>query len=159
MVFQIKAKMFVLEGCDGCSKSTQTILLVKHLKNRGFRVAHVKAPWNDHATYNMIYWMLRNGYARLLPNVFQIIQFLNKLLFQVFVLPTLLCDNDYIIFDRWKLSMWTYGIADNANVHMTEFFLRHIKDPDFTVVLDGQSYIFPGVGDSYEKDVKYQNVV
>jgi dTMP kinase len=153
-----RCNTFLLEGVDRLGKSTQTKLLVQHLKDKGFKVAFVKAPWNDRVTYRVIYWMLRNGLARKFPNVFQAIHFINKLVFQWFVLPKLLEENDYIVLDRWNLSMWAYGIPDGANEWMTEKFLDYIEEPDFTIILDGNPHIV-GDGDSYEADVAYQKVV
>lgn len=149
----------IVEGIDRLGKSTQTKLLVDFLKKKNFRVKFIKSPYNDGVSYPLIYWMLRSGYARKLPNVFQLIHFFNKMMFQWFVLPKLLGQNDFIVFDRWNISMWAYGLPDGANRWLTELLFNYIAEPDFTVILDGEPHAMTETGDSYEKDRKYQKEV
>lgn len=153
-----KCKSLVIEGIDRLGKSLQTNLLINHLRSSGFRVRLIKSPYNEGFTYPVIYWMLRTGWARRVPNVFQLVQFVNKIWFQTFSLPRLLRENDFIIFDRWNISMWAYGLPDGANRPLTEWLLRFISEPDFTIILDGVPHITEN-GDSYESDPKYQNKV
>ena len=153
-----KCQSIVVEGVDRLGKSTQTKLLVNHLRAQGKKVTFVKSPYNYKMTYRLIYWMLLNGWARKIPNVFQVIHFLNKLLFQAFALPKMFKNNDFLVFDRWNISMWAYGIPDGANKWLTEKMFGFITEPDFTIILDGNPHIM-GNGDSYESDVKYQQDV
>jgi len=148
----------LIEGPDRLGKSTQTSLLTKYFRFHGHKVTFVKSPFNDKITYPLIYWMLNAGWARVFPNLFQVIQFINKLIFQWFKLPWLLRGNDFIIFDRWNISMWAYGLPDGANAWLTERMFRFIKEPDYTVIMDGDPHIMTG-GDSYESDLAYQRRV
>lgn len=151
-------RLIALEGIDRLGKSTQTKLLVDHLKKSGNRVAVVKSPYNDGVTFPLIYWMLGNGLARKLPNAFQVVHFINKLAFQWFVLPRLRKENDFIIFDRWKTSMYAYGVCDGANKKFTELMLGAIRDAECTILFDGDPHITTK-GDSYENDRLYQTKV
>lgn len=153
-----RCNSIIIEGIDRLGKSTQTKLLVAHLQSEGYRVAFVKFPYNDGVSFPLVYWMLKNGLARRFQNAFQVIHFFNKLYFQLFVLPKMLRDNDFIVFDRWTISMYAYGIADGANKWLTQKMLSYIAEPDYTVILDGNPHI-TSRGDSYENDYKMQNDV
>lgn len=153
-----RCKTIILEGVDAVGKSSQTKLLCDYLESTNKKIAFVKSPWNDGFTFKLIYWMLKNGLARKLQNVFQLIHFVNKLVFQTFVLPKLLEENDFIVFDRWSISMWAYGIPDGASSKLTLWMLSKIKEPDLTIILDGEQFARK-VNDSYESDFRYQNHV
>lgn len=149
----------IVEGLDSLGKSLQTRRLVEHLENTGHKVARVKSPFDDGFTCPIIYWMLKNGLARRVPNVFQFVHFFNKVIFQLFVLPKLLRENDFIVFDRWSISMWAYGVMDGANATLTRWMLSCIAEPDFTVILDGVRHSRDRADDSYEADTNYQKRV
>jgi thymidylate kinase len=149
----------IIEGLDSLGKSLQTRRLVEHLENVGHKVTRVKSPFDDGVSFPLIYWMLKNGLARRLPNVFQFVHFFNKLIFQLFVLPKLLRENDFIVFDRWSISMWAYGVMDGASATLTRWMLSCISEPDFTVILDGVRHSRDRVDDSYEADTSYQKRV
>jgi dTMP kinase len=152
-------KVIVFEGIDRLGKTTQTKMLVEYLKSQGKRVTYIKSPYNEGVTFPLIYWMLRTGWARRVPNVFQVVHFVNKMYFQYFKLPTLLKTNDFIVLDRWAASMWAYGIADDANVDFTNFLVRKTFEPDLTVMMDGTPFKRDEAEDSYESDKGYQKRV
>lgn len=145
----------IIEGLDSLGKSLQTRQLVAHLLQMGYKVTRVKSPYDGSVTNRIIYWMLENGLARTFPNAFQFVHFINKLIFQLFVLPRLLKKNDFIVFDRWSISMWAYGVMDGANETLTDWMLSCIAEPDFTVILDGVRFNREKANDSYESDDTY----
>lgn len=159
MINHNHCRSIIIEGQDSLGKSLQTGNVVEHFKKRGFSVARIKSPYNERFSFKIIYWMLGNGLARKFPNVFQFVHFFNKLLFQWFILPGLLKKNDYIIFDRWCISMWTYGVSDGANEKLTRWMLNMIEEPDITILLDGERFERERSDDSYEMDVEYQKRV
>ena len=118
----------------------------------------VEVPVNDHLTYRAIYGMLRNGMAKRTPNLFQFVQFLNKFLFQVTILPWLWLRYDYIVFDRWALSAIVYGDASGASSWFNGMLCKMLVRPYLTVVLLGAAR---GVcnEDVYEKDHTMQDLV
>lgn len=154
-------KFLVFEGPDKAGKSTQSKLAVEALQRADARVVHVKAPCKEAPrTYRLIYWMLGNGWAKRVPNVFQFVQFLNKLLFQVLVLPKLSRENDIIVFDRWSLSAVIYGNATGVNPTFNMWLYRLLKKADLTIVFAEQSYHRSTIqDDSYEKDGDLQSRV
>jgi hypothetical protein len=83
------ATLIAVEGADRVGKCTQSTSIVKMFNDMHRRARRIEIPFNDRLTYKVIYWMLRNGLAKKTPNLFQFVQFLNKFLFQVVVLPWL----------------------------------------------------------------------
>ena len=109
-------------------------------------------------TFKMIKYMLGNGLAKKLPNTFQAIQFLNKASFQLFWLSKLKKKYDYIILDRWSLSMWSYGLAAGVDEKIIKRMIRAIDKPDINVILHGKSFPKEDV-DTYETDTSLQRAV
>lgn len=151
-------KTIAICGNDGLGKSTQANLIVQKLQKLNKRVTIVKLPRYDYFTGKIILKMLKSGSALTWPNVFQVIQWLDKIIFQLFFLPKLLKENDYIIFDRWHVSMWAYGLAGGASEKLTNIFVNSLIKPDQTFIFCGKSKR-DIKQDSYESNVKYQKRV
>lgn len=151
-------KVLVFEGPDKSGKETQSKLTVETLRREGARVTRVEVPCRSAGwTHGIIYWMLRNGWARHLPNLFQTVQFLNKLSFQLLDLPDLLHDHDVVVLDRWSLSSIVYGDATGVHRGFNRFLARLLRKPDRTVVFAERSYRRASTqDDSYEKDTELQ---
>lgn len=152
------ATLLAVEGPDRVGKQTQTKLLTQDLQSQGYKVAQVEVPFNDGITYRLIYWMLRNGYAKSLPNLFQLVQFFNKFIFQWTVLVWLTLTNDYVVFDRWSLSAIIYGDATGVNPTFNRFLYFLLRRPTLTVVLHGPR-LTDQTEDVYEKDTALQQAV
>lgn len=152
------SKIIVIEGPDRCGKATQSRLLCDYLNDRGLKAKVVEVPIDDTYTYPIIYWMLRNGLAKKLPNLFQWIQVINRWLFQTHRLVTLEHEYDYIIFDRWSLSSAVYGVAAGLSPSDVESSMTLLRSPDFTFVLLGKSHSHVAE-DVYESDVDLQTRV
>jgi thymidylate kinase len=133
-------------------------LTVETLRREGARVTRVEVPCRSAGwTHCIIYWMLRNGLARRLPNLFQTVQFLNKLSFQLLDLPDLLRDHDVVVLDRWSLSSIIYGDVTGVHRGFNRFLARLLRKPDRTVVFTERSYRRSSTqDDSYEKDTELQ---
>jgi thymidylate kinase len=147
------AKIVVFEGPDKVGKETQSKLLQQALNASGYRALRVEVPSKlCPRTHRLIYKMLHNGSAKRWPNVFQFVQFLNKWLFQINVLPTLTKYADVVIFDRWSLSAVIYGGATGVNKTLNTFLYNRLRKADVTLVFHGKSYRRNTVDDVYEKD-------
>jgi thymidylate kinase len=97
--------------------------------------------------------MLKNGSAKRFPNVFQSVQFLNKLLFQTFLSFNTTGKYDFVILDRWKLSGEVYGSVEGVNPLLLRTYNWILFDPNVTFVLTGQPWRTSTDGrDVYEKD-------
>lgn len=154
-----RTQLLVVEGPDRVGKATQTKLLFESLTSRGFKVARVEVPFNDNFTHKLIYFMLKNGWAKKLPNLFQTVQIANRIIYQTFVMNwTVSHDYDFIIFDRWHLSSEIYGKASNVDVALLRFLSKFITKVDLTFVLIGVPHTSEA-RDDYEKDIEFQNKV
>lgn len=152
------AKLVVIEGQDKAGKSTQAPLLAHALRRYGDHVAHVRVPFNDGCTHRLIYRMLHDGSARAHPNLFQIVQFVNKMVFQWTKLLWLWLTCDWIVLDRWRLSTVVYGDATGANMLLTRVMYHMLVTPRLTIVLHGPTLSRDG-DDDYERDGTLQNYV
>jgi dTMP kinase len=152
------AKIVTFEGPDGVGKTTQVARLARALRDEGNKVETIKLPRYDRLTGKLILRMLKSGSAVRYPNVFQVVQWLDKLLFQVFYMSKLLRDNDYVLFDRWHVSMWAYGLAGGANEPLTNVLVGSLKSPDLVLVFHGKSKRAEKQ-DAYESDAAYQKNV
>lgn len=153
-----------IEGPDNVGKSTQVELLAEKLKmlrqSTGPTIPSVlvqEVP-TEGLTRRILYWMLRNGLARRLPTTFQMLQFVNRLLWQVFKLPTLKERYDYIILGRWSLSSTVYGLAEGVNPYLLRFMSWALLKPHKTFIISGERYVRESL-DSYESDTELQNMV
>lgn len=154
----LRATRIVIEGPDRVGKHTQTLMLADALENEGFTVKLVEVPVASPATYRLIYWMLRRGYAKTWPNLFQTVHFINKLAFQVFKLPWLSLSNSFILFDRWALSALVYGDAGGANAWYSRLMYSVLVKPDATFVLHGRP-LNATATDTFESDDDLQSKV
>lgn len=148
------AKIIVVEGADKVGKATQTNILRDALP----KSVLVEVPTKG-LTHKVIYWMLKNGLAKRLPNAFQFVQFLNKLVFQTFSLPKLLRTYDYVILDRWALSGLVYGEATGVNDWFNNVLYMVLRKPDITIIMTGTSFKRGKADDVYEKDSDLQTAV
>lgn len=148
------ATMLVIEGPDKVGKQTQSNMLVDALRQDGHKVKLVEVPVKSLVTYSLIYWMLRKGFAKSTPNLFQTVQFLNKWMFQLKLL-FLRWQYHYIVFDRWSLSAIVYGDAGGANKTYNRFLYRFLREPDATIIMVGAARSGDQT-DVYEKDNSLQ---
>jgi thymidylate kinase len=153
-----RTQLIVIDGPDRVGKETQSKMLTEHLRARGYKVALIEVPYHDGLTYNVIYWMLRNGLAKQWKNTFQAVHFLNKWVFQTFALKRLEWDYDFVIMDRWQLSSEVYGEATGIDQHANDFLGQFLTRVDVTFVLLGPAWAKEG-RDVYEKDKKLQDEV
>ena len=151
-------RLIAFEGPDKSGKETQSKMAVEALRQAGVRVERVEAPTKcTRWTHRLIYWMLRTGWAKRLPNCFQAVQTLNKLSFQLFHLPAIEARNDVVVFDRWGLSSVIYGTATGVSPRLVLWLYDRIKPADLTIVFAGRSYRRSTTeDDSYEKDTDLQ---
>jgi thymidylate kinase len=152
------SKLIVIEGGDKVGKETQSKMLTALLNSVGRKAIYVEVPYKDSFTHKVIYWMLSNGYAKTYPGLFQRIQYVNKRLFQRFVLPDLEKEHDYIVCDRWSLSTLIYGLATGVDRLTCEEQMASLREPAATIILNGKS-LSDRADDSYEKDSYIQGRV
>lgn len=156
----MKTKIICFDAPDLRGKTTQSKLCVKALKDVGYKSLYVKIPSKyNFITYNLIYWMLNNGLALKLPYTFHILQFINKFLFQILILPILSLFYDIIVFDRWAISALVYGRATNVNNTLNQFFYDCMLKPNITFILTRDIIQNNREHNSYDDDRSLQDNV
>lgn len=147
-----------MEGSDGVGKTTNINRLALQLALGGKSVAVAKLPTYNTLPGAVIKWMLKNGLAVKLQNLFQVVQCLDKLIFQWFILPKMMNKFDYVLLDRWHASMWAYGLASGANEKLTTACVNLMVEPNLVLVFHGTCKRAEAQ-DAYEKDKKFQKSV
>lgn len=150
------AKVVVFEGPDKVGKDTQSKLLAGVLQAEKLNVVRVEPTKEFAYGKKVIYSMLESGSAKKYPNLFQFVQFVNRLYFQWFRLPALMKQYDIILCDRWALSGYIYGKAEGLNEWLVNWMYNRAYKPDLTLVFSGASYRRAAADDSYEKDTNLQ---
>lgn len=143
------------DGKDNVGKSTQVELLLHHLLSQGIKTISVATPRKNW----LVRWLLRTGWALKLPTLFQVLLFVDRIVFQTFTLKRLQKKHDVVILDRWSASAWVYGIATGVNVALLEWMCDRLVKVNFSVILHGLSYPDASVNDAYEADDKMQKFV
>lgn len=149
------AKIIAFEGPDQCGKATQSNLLKCYLERKKYKVKLIEIPVFDCTFYYVIYRMLNSDYALRYPTLFQFVQYLNKLTFQLILFPYYYFAYDYVIFDRWKLSGYVYGKATGVNSIINWVMYYTLFGVGLTVILIGKKVVNK-IEDSYEKNVELQ---
>ena len=109
-----KARYICLEGIEGVGKTTQTDLLVKTLRDRGFSVLQTKEPGTPLVPLTMVLRgiMLDNQYDAQMTRPARefISQAIRSIHLEQLIVPNL-DKYDFIIQDRGVLSGYAYGTA------------------------------------------------
>lgn len=151
-------KFIAIEGADRTGKQTQSMRLCRYLSDQQHQhVKYVEVPWDNHFTHKIIHDMLQDGSAIRHPNLFQIAQGINKHACQLHC-EIYWKNYDYVVFDRWRLSMRVYGEATGANKTLTHLLSRCLIEPHATIVLSND-YVSDEREDCFETDHELQRKV
>jgi thymidylate kinase len=157
---------FAIEGPDKVGKATQSNLLVHALMDFStLRTNLIEIPSRHHTCHGKIYDMLKrrpNGTAPAVehPEIFQTFQVANRFHVQEDIERMAKDGNIIIIFDRWAMSSWAYGLASNVKPSQLETISEGLLEPDVTFVLEGRSFDRPEQeNDAYEDDNNFQSKV
>ena len=157
---KINGRTFLVSFCgaDGVGKTTQIKRIAEALREVGFRVATVKLPTSETFTGRIVKWMMLKEHAVRLPNVFQAFQWLDKFIFQLYVLPRITKDNDFVLLDRWHATMWAYGLSSGANEWLTNLLVDSLIEPHLVLILCGECKR-SAARDVYERNASLQKSV
>lgn len=163
---------FALEGPDKVGKATQSKMLAEAIhdlapefikKKLLIRLHRIEIPSGSHACYDKVYEMLNrreDGSAPAVdhPEVFQTFQVANRFHVQDDLIPMASSgDPVIIIFDRWVLSSWAYGMASGVAPSKIKIINDGLLHTDITFVLNGESFKRPEQeDDAYEDDDSFQ---
>lgn len=123
-----KPYIIAIEGNDGAGKSTIVKLLSKYLKSKNYKVRVLR--------YNMSFTTLpaiKEGKRRKFsPVVNTLLHFLSVVDQQ----ERLYHNTDFVIWDRYKYSVYSRGKARRTDVSVLNFILEYCSVPDITIYLD-----------------------
>ena len=134
-------KFVVIEGIDGCGKSTQASLLQEWLQQRGSRVQHFREPGGT-ALGEQIRALFLDPANDTVPKAELMLLFAARIqLLQKCIEPALR-SGDTVICERFIASSYAYqsasgaGAAPEQQVASLQEFISPYNPPDLTFVLD-----------------------
>jgi len=147
------SRFIAIEASDMMGKSVTSRLLAQKFNNAGIKAICVE-PICDNG---LIRWMLKSGTALRWPNVFQFLQWMNRVWFEHCALNHLISIYDVVIVDRWMLSAFVYGICTHTWMWLVKLTTNTLRKPDVNIVLVGDKHYADKQLDSYETDNALQD--
>lgn len=166
---KFSGKFIVLDGPDGCGKSTQTMLLVKWLSEQGVEVKTFREPGGT-SIGEKIRQILLNPEHIAMSTATEVMLYMaaRVQLWQEKIAPALK-ENKCVILDRWLSSTCAYqgyagGFGMDKVIDIAQDCLEKVW-PDLTIILDVDPKIgllrlnrefdrIEAKGDSYHKKVR-----
>jgi len=139
MFKNLKGCFIVLDGPDGCGKSTQTVMLAKYLTNQGVRTSVFRDPGST-ATGEKIRKILLDPKNHISDRTELLLYMASRAqLWQECIAPALKKKN-CVLLDRWLSSTCAYqgfagGLGIAKVIDIAEHSLQKIW-PDLTIILD-----------------------
>jgi dTMP kinase len=137
---KFESKFIVLDGPDGCGKSTQTAKLVEYIKNAGVEVSTFRDPGST-TIGEKIRNILLDPENNLMDDRTELLLYMasRAQLWQEKIEPLLAAGN-CVILDRWVSSTCAYqgfagGIGIGKVLDIAEHSLERVW-PDLTIILD-----------------------
>ncbi len=126
-------KLIVFEGADGSGLSTQSKLLYRHLRKRGYAVIHTKEPTNG-----FIGRVIRNVLRRKMRFSLETLQLLfcaDRAEHIESLIKPALRKNKIVICDRYALSTIAYGALKLDRKWLIILNSKFVR-PDLTILFD-----------------------
>ena len=137
---KFESKFIVLDGPDGCGKSTQTVKLAGYIKNTGVEVSTFRDPGST-AIGEKIRAILLDTENSLMGDRTELLLYMasRAQLWQEKIEPALAAGN-CVVLDRWLSSTCAYqgfagGIGIGKVLDIAEHSLERVW-PDLTIILD-----------------------
>jgi dTMP kinase len=137
---KLSGKFIVLDGPDGCGKSTQAELLEKWLQKQGVATGRYRDP-GDTAIGEKIREILLNPEHLAMSTQTEVLLYMAARV-QVWIekIAPALCENRCVILDRWLSSTcayqgWAGGFGIDKVIKIATDCLERIW-PDLTIILD-----------------------
>jgi len=139
MFKNLKGRFIVLDGPDGCGKSTQTAMLAKYLKKQGVKTAVFRDPGST-AVGEKIRKILLDPKNHISDRAELLLYMASRAqLWQECIAPALKKKN-CVLLDRWLSSTCAYqGFAGGLGIKKVIDIAEHSLErswPDLTVILD-----------------------
>lgn len=124
--------IIVLEGVDGCGKSTQVAMLADHMKKQAFRVRIVDLPRRAVPPYGvMVAQFLRGDYGKDVDPYLAALLFALDRMQMRDELCGWLANGDIILFDRYVSSNIAYQSAKIEGMEEKKRFTAWVEDLEF----------------------------
>lgn len=139
MLTNLKSRFIVLDGPDGCGKSTQAAMLAKHLKKQGVKTSMFRDPGST-AVGEKIRKILLDPKNHISDRTELLLYMASRAqLWQECIAPALKKKN-CVVLDRWLSSTCAYqgfagGIGIKKVIDIAEHSLQRCW-PDLTIILD-----------------------
>jgi len=140
MLNKLSGKFIVLDGPDGCGKSTQAELLSKWVKQQGVDVAGFRDPGTTHIGEKIRDILLDTAHEKMTVNAEMLLYMAARAQLWAEQIKPALEKGRCVIMDRWISSTCAYqGYAGNLGVEkvlkVAQYSLERIW-PDLTIILD-----------------------
>lgn len=135
---------FVLDGLDGCGKSTQAVRLVEHLRARGHEVVHTREPGGTPLGERVRALLLDPALGELAPMAEVFLYQASRAQLVAEVIRPSLAAGRMVVCERWHYATSAYqgayeGIgpaADDEAVRVSNALATAGVEPDRAVLLD-----------------------
>jgi len=135
-----RGRFIVLEGADGCGKSTQAARLVDRLAAGGRRALHVRDPGSTRLSEGVRRILLDPETGKVSVEAETFLYMAARAQLVAEVIGPAISEGAVVVCERWTLSTEVYqGVAGGfgaANVRRVGRFASAGAEPDLVVVLD-----------------------
>ena len=156
--------IIAFEGLDKAGKHTQMTMLYDFLVERGISVEKMSFPVYDTPIGKLIRSYLEGNYP-IDNHTFELLMAADKYAQQKYIRDLSKRNVDVLLLDRYILSQYVYGMANQVDLHWLKQVLSNIVEPDITFFLDIQAEKSIkrkgkfGKNDKYESDLEFLNKV
>ena len=134
-----KGLFITFEGTDGCGKSTQSILLLKHLSSQGFKVVHTREPGGT-SLAEFLRGVLLHGPDNIAPLTELLLYSAARAQHTIEKIKPAVAEGKIVICERFTDATVAYqGYGRNLNLEVIRRLNAIATEgfkPDITVVLD-----------------------
>jgi dTMP kinase len=140
MNVELEGKFIVIDGPDGCGKSTQAQLLTDWLNGQGISSVRFRDPGGT-AIGEKIRKILLNPELLSMSTQTEVLLYMSaRIQLWLEKIAPSLCDKKCVILDRWLSSTYAYqgwagGFGVDKVIRLAEDCLERVW-PDFTIILD-----------------------
>jgi dTMP kinase len=140
MISKLKGRFIVLDGPDGCGKSTHTAQLAEHIKQAGIEVSVFRDPGSTTIGEQIRAVLLDTQNSKMSDRTELLLYMASRAqLWQEKIAPALAAGN-CVLLDRWLSSTCAYqGFAGGLGIAKVIDIAEHCLEkvwPDLTIILD-----------------------
>jgi thymidylate kinase len=160
-MLKIKGLLITIMGINNVGKTTQQNLILKVLKNKGYRVVTLKYPIYELEPTGprCNSYLRKNNPEDLTPKEFQKLCAQNRFDFQK-ELEILLQENHFVVAEMYTGSGICFGMADGIDKNELIKMNKGLIIPDKSILLDGERFLeAKEESHNYEQDDKKMDII